>query len=173
MVLGFDYIEEIWQKDVNNYIFREFSGKIECKGAYVKELSPMDNDLPILNKAVVDYMLQAIAPETTINGCHDMMMFQKICKRGGSYDYVEWNNQKFDNKCFRIFASNRLDDGAVYKVKGNGRRDKMANTSEHSFIENGDVTEAKVSERLNKQWYIDLAWTRLEQYGVGGQYGLF
>lgn len=173
MVLGFDYIEEIWQKDVNNYIFRQFDGKIECKGAYVKELNPLDNDLPILNKALVDYILHGIAPETTINGCDDMIMFQKICKKGGSYAYVEWNNQKFDNKCFRIFASNRMDDGTVYKVKGNGRRDKMANTSDHSFIENGDITSAKVSERLNKQWYIDLAWTRLEQYGAGGQYGLF
>lgn len=172
MVLGFDYIEEIWQKDVNNYIFRQFDGKIECKGAYVKELNPLDNDLPILNKALVDYMLHDIAPETTINGCNDMIMFQKVCKRGGSYDFVEWNNQRFGNKCFRIFASNRLDDGTVYKVKGNGRRDKMANTSDHSFIENGDVTDAKVNERLNKQWYIDLAWTRLEQYGVGGQYEL-
>lgn len=176
MVLGFDYIEEIWQKDVNNYIFKQYDGKIERKGSYVKELSELDNDLPIVNKALVDFMLTGTPVEKTIGNCDDMVMFQRICKRGGSYDFVEWNNQKLDNKCFRIFASVDPNDGTVYKVKSGkekDRKDKFANTSKNSFIENGDVTDMKVPSRLDKQWYIDLALTRLEQYGVGGQDDIF
>jgi DNA polymerase len=176
MVLGFDYIEEIWQKDVNNYIFKQFDGKIERKGGYVKDLSELDNDLPIVNKALVDFMLTGVPVEKTISDCDDMVMFQRICKRGSSYQYVEWNNKRLDNKCFRIFASVDPNDGAVYKVKsvgGKKQKDKFANTSKNSFIENGDVNGVTVTPRLDKQWYIDLALTRLEQYGVGGQDDIF
>lgn len=170
MKLAFDYIKEIYQKDVNNYVFVQYDGKIERKGSYVKELSPMDNDLPILNKAVLDYMLHGIPVEQTVNECDDLMMFQNICKLTGNYNYVTWNGKKYYNKCYRIFASKRRIDGPVQKAKkvaGKLRLDKFANTSEHSFIENGDVTNAHCPAYLDKQWYIDIAQKRLEQYGVG------
>ena len=34
--------------------------KLERKGAYVKELFELDNDLPIVNKAIVKYISQGI-----------------------------------------------------------------------------------------------------------------
>lgn len=169
MELEFDYISEIWQKDVNNYVFTQFDGKIERKGAYVKELSNMDNDLPILNKALVDYMLKGVPVEKTINECDELIMFQKIGKLTSNYDYVLWNGKRYYNKCFRMFASTYPSDEAVKKVKlkeGKLRFDKFANTSQSSFIENGDITGAKVPMRLDKSWYINEARKRLEQYGV-------
>ena len=166
MELEFDYIKEIFQKDVNSYLFTQFDGKVERKGAYVKDLSPMDNDLPILNKALNDYMLKGIPVEKTINDCDELIMFQKICKLTSNYDYVTHNDKKYDNKCFRVFASRLLTDGPVKKIKSDGRADKFANTSVNSFIENGDVTEMLVPRKLDKEWYIDEAEKRLEQYGV-------
>lgn len=184
MKLGFDYIKEIWQKDVNNYVFVDFDGNAERKGAYVKELSPMDNDLPIINKALVDYMLKSVPVEKTINNCNDLIEFQKICKLTSKFDYVAHNGKEYTNKCYRIFASKNMQDETVYKVKTvdetvsnswgfsykTGKkvkgRFKFANTSEHSFIENGDIIGAKVPSKLDKQWYIDLANERLKQYGV-------
>lgn len=169
MELEFDYISEIWQKDVNNYVFKQFDGKIERKGAYVKELGPMDNDLPILNKALIDYMLQGVPVEKTINDCNELVMFQKIGKLTSNYDYVTHNDKKYYNKCYRMFASASSFDGPVKKVKvkeSKLRFDKFANTSENSFIENGDITDAKVPMRLDKSWYISEAIKRLEQYGV-------
>lgn len=169
MELEFDYISEIWQKDVNNYVFKQFDGKVERKGAYVKELSSMDNDLPILNKALNDYMLESIPVEDTINNCNDLVMFQKISKLTVNYDYVTHNDKKYYNKCYRIFASKSSFDGPVKKVKvkdGKLRFDKFANTSQNSFIENGDITGVKVPMRLDKSWYIAEAIKRLEQYGV-------
>ena len=166
MELEFDYIKEIFQKDVNSYIFIQFDGKVERKGAYVKDLSPMDNDLPILNKALNDYMLSNIPVERTINECDDLMMFQKICKLTINYEYVEHNGQKYHNKCYRIFASRLLSDGPVKKIKSDGRADKFANTSVNSFIDNSDVTERGVPRKLDKEWYINEAKKRLEQYGV-------
>lgn len=166
MELEFDYISEIFQKDVNSYLFVQYDGKIERKGAYVKELRPMDNDLPILNKALNDYMLKGIPVETTINNCDELVMFQKISKLTSNYDYVTHNDKKYYNKCYRIFASTYSSDGPVKKIKTGGRADKFANTSENSFIENGDITGAKVPMRLDKSWYINEAIKRLEQYGV-------
>lgn len=167
MELEFDYIREIWQKDVNNYVFIQYDGKIERKGAYVKELNPMDNDLPIINKAIVDYMLHGIPVEQTINSCDDLIQFQKICKLSSKYDYVTHNGRKYTNKCYRVFASSRETDGAVKKVKSAaGREDKFGNTSIHSFLDGGDVTGKTVPAYLDKDWYIELAEKRLKQYGV-------
>lgn len=56
ILLELDNISEIYQKDVNNYLWVDIDGGVERIGAYVKELSPIDNDLPILNKALVDYI---------------------------------------------------------------------------------------------------------------------
>lgn len=167
MKLGFDYIKEIWQKDVNNYVFVDYEGNVERKGAYVKNLNSMDNDLPIINKALVDYMLKGISVETTINSCDSLVDFQKICKLSSKFDHVIHNNKTYTNKCYRVFASNSVLDGVIYKVKrAESRYFKFANTSERSFIENGDITKAKVPAKLNKSWYIDLAKERLKQYGV-------
>ena len=167
MKLGFDYIKEIWQKDVNNYVFVDYEGNVERKGAYVKNLNSMDNDLPIINKALVDYMLKDISVETTINSCDSLVEFQKICKLSSKFDHVIHNNKTYTNKCYRVFASNSALDGTIYKVKqAESRYFKFANTSERSFIENGDITKAKVPAKLNKSWYINLAKERLKQYGV-------
>lgn len=167
MELEFDYIREIWQKDVNNYVFTQYDGKVERKGAYVKELNPMDNDLPIINKALVDYMLQGVPVEQTIGSCEELIQFQKICKLSAKYDYVTHNGQKYTNKCYRVFASTREKDGPVKKVKeSSGREDKFGNTSLHSFLDGSDITGAAVPAYLDRQWYIDLAHKRLTQYGV-------
>ena len=174
MGLGFDLIDEIWQKDVNNYIFRfverdKKTGKIkyERKGAYVKELDTLDNDLPIVNKAMVDYMTKNIPPEVTINSCTDLIMFQKIVKISGKYLHG-WHNHKFLNdKTFRVFASTNKNDTYIGKQKTEDATiEKFANTPEHCFIDNTDIKDKKVPDKLDRSWYIELAKERLKQYGV-------
>ena len=44
--------------------------------------------------------------------------------------------------------------------------EKFANTPEHCFIMNESVNGVKVSKKLDKQWYIDLALKRLEDFGI-------
>lgn len=169
MELEFDEIESIYQKDVNNYVFRFANGKLERKGAYVKELSPLDFDLPIVNKALVDYMMNKVPVETTIGLCDDLIMFQKIAKLSGKYKYVEHNNKKYTYKCYRVFASKDPSDGRLLKVKKKETGmvgEKFANTPENCFIFNDDVTDVKVPAKLDKQWYIDLAHKRLNDFGL-------
>ncbi len=56
MEFEIDEYTKLIQKDVNNYIAVMKNGKLECKGAMVKFNKPIDNDLPILNDAVRNYL---------------------------------------------------------------------------------------------------------------------
>lgn len=167
MGLGFDEIDEIWQKDVNNYIFRFTNGKLERKGAYVKELDELDNDLPIVNEAIVKYLTEGIMPSETINNCNELIKFQKIVKVSSSYLYGWHNNEFLTDKTFRVFASKNKADTYIGKCKSEGATiEKFANTPEHCFIENDDVRTADVSATLDKSWYINLAEKRIEDFGI-------
>lgn len=191
MGLGFDYVEAIWQKDVNNYLFKyshgKKAGKLERKGAYVKELSPLDNDLPIINKALVNYMVYGTPIDITINTCNDLKDFQMVKKISGKYNYITHGSEfaKVRNqaggydtkcikqgeilseKCIRCFASNRSRDGALHKLHATtGRWAKLENTPEHAFIWNDDVNGVICPNYLDKTWYINKAKERLEGFGV-------
>ena len=189
ILLELDNISDIYQKDVNNYLWVGADGSVERIGAYVKELSATDNDLPILNKALVEYMVHKTPVEQTINQCDDLIMFQKIVKLSEKYDWVEHEHctpvitktgkrvikevyeypekVKYSYKSYRVFASNSQDDGRLLKrkrVKTKG--EKFGNTPDHCFICNDDVCGVKTPQTLDKGWYIDLAKKRLKQFGI-------
>lgn len=167
MGLSFDFIDRIVQKDVNNYIFIDDHGKIECKGAYVKQTSKLDNDMPILNKALVNYMAYNVPIEVTINECNELIQFQKIVRVSSKYLAGVYNGEVQTDRTFRVFASTDEKDGYIGKIKAVGATvEKFANTPDSCFILNGDVNGVKIPPRLNKQWYIDLAKKRLNDYGV-------
>lgn len=167
MGLGFDEITEIFQKDVNNYVFRFTNGKLERKGAYVMELDDLNYDLPIVNKALVDYMMRGISVEETIENCMELKEFQKIVKISGNY-MGGWHNGEFlHDKTFRVFASNDMNDSYLGKYKYEGATiEKFANTPEHCFIKNDSVNGVAVTKKLDKDWYIRLAKKRLEDFGL-------
>ena len=172
MGLSFDYVKEIWQKDVNNYVFMDDNNKLECKGAYVKESSRLDNDMPILNTALVNYMAYNVPVERTINECDELIQFQKIVRISSKYKvggigYEDGEIKYLTDKTFRVFASNDSTDGYIGKMKDYGATlEKFANTPDRMFILNGDINGVKTNDRLDKQWYIDLAKKRLNDYGV-------
>ena len=166
MGLGFDVITEIYQKDVNNYVFKFENGKIERKGSYVQEYNTLKNDLTIVNTAMVEYMMNGTPVETTIMFCDDLNLFQKVVKVSAKY-YCAWHNGKqLKDKTFRVFASTDQTDGAIYKQKVPGAtKEKFANTPEHCLIYNDQITD-KTRVKLDKGWYIDLAKKRLRDYGI-------
>ena len=63
--------------------------------------------------------------------------------------------------------------GEVKKHKYEG--EKFAGQSDHVFIENGDIHGKKCSEYadLDKQWYIDLVYKRLEDFGIDARPSMF
>lgn len=167
MGLGFDEISEIWQKDVNNYIFRFTSGKLERKGAYVKELNELDYDLPIVNEAIVKFLTESVEPEDTINACNELKKFQKIVKVNGSYLYGWHNGEILTDKTFRVFASKDKKDTYIGRCKTEGGTiEKFANTCDNVFVFNEEVNGVEIPEKLDKKWYITLAKKRIEDFGI-------
>lgn len=161
-----DQIAEIYQKDVNNYLWIDLDGGVERKGAYVKELNRLDNDLPIVNKALVDYMVNKTPVEETIAACDELIMFQKLVKLSNKYEHVEHNGIRYDYKCYRVFASKDANDGKILKCRKKSNPAKFGNTPDKCFIENSDVHEMRIPRKLDKQWYIDLAKKRLRDFGL-------
>lgn len=167
MGLEFDEFTRVYQKDVNNYVLVAADGSVKTKGAYVKKLGPLDYDLAVVNKALVDYMVHGVPVEDTIAADDDLVDYQRVVKVSGKYKYGVHGHERLTDKCFRVFASTRESDGMVGRVKaGKAKPEKFGNTSEHSFIDNGDVHGKKCPAYLDKSWYIQLAKTRLAQFGV-------
>ena len=167
MGLGFDEIDWIIQKDVNNYVFKFTNGKYERKGAYVKELSELDNDLPIVNEALVRYMTEDIPIERTILDCESLIKFQKVVRISSNYELGWHNNEFLKDKTFRVFASKNQNDTYMGKVKYKGATiEKFGDTPPRCFIDNEDIKGKGIPSYLDRNWYISLANKRLKDYGV-------
>lgn len=164
MVLEYDLYTKVIQKDVNNYIIVDENGKYKSKGAYVKKLNPLDYDLPIVNKAIINYFLNGITPEKTINECNDLYQFQRVVKVSSKYSKALYGDDQVNEKVLRVFASRRKSDKGIFKVKPGGNKEKIANTPERCFIENDNVKGEPVPRRLDRGWYIELAQKRLNDF---------
>lgn len=167
MGLEFDEFTRVYQKDVNNYVLVAADGSMKTKGAYVKKLGPLDYDLAVVNKAIVEFMVYGVPVEDTVMADDDLIDYQRVVKVSGKFKYGVHGHERLTDRCFRVFASTRESDGMVGRVKaGKAKPEKFGNTSEHSFIDNGDVHGKKCPRHLDKGWYIQLAKTRLAQFGV-------
>jgi len=168
MVLEFETFERIFQKDVNNYIVIHEDKTYKSKGAYVKKLDVLDNDLPIVNKALIKYFTEGTPLEETITSCTDLMEFQKIVKVSRKYMYAIHGNRILSERVLRVFASRSRHDAGVFKQKTLERIEKIANTPERCFIENGNVNNLPLPAKLDIAWYIDVARKRLNDFSTGG-----
>lgn len=182
--LEFDIYNEIYQKDVNNYIIISEDGHYKSKGAYLKKLSPIDNDLPIINTALIEYFVHQTPIEDTINQSNKLIDFQKVVKLTSLYKGVVYgegvtetidgksrvtvkNGEHLREKVHRVFASNNPHAKALYKTKtekGEQVYEKIAYTPDHCFINNDNILDAPVPDELDRQYYIDMATDRLNQF---------
>ena len=173
MELEHDFIKKIIQKDVNNYIYIKEDGSIKSKGAYVKKLSLLDNDLPIVNRAIKEKLIKNVDVEKTINDSDDLIDFQKSIKITGKYSHALHGNEQIDLKVLRVFASKSSKDHAIMKIKSDGKMEKISYTPERVFIDNDNIIDKKIPEKLDKSWYINLAKDRLYSFEPEDTYTLF
>lgn len=174
MNLDYDEIEEIWQKDVNNYLARYGNGSYEAKGDYVKYDTDLDRDMAIIRAAVRQGLIEGSedAIRNTIERCTDLAQFQKIIKLGSTYTYAYLGEQGvLNHRCFRLFA---VKDGSMLtkqKTAG-GTKEKVANVSESACIVYGDLSDPDLKDsngkpfsldRLDREYYIDLATKRYKE----------
>lgn len=176
LTLEFDEYHKVFQKDVNNYLILphgelyDENGKPlwKSKGAYVKKLSNLDYDLPIVNRAMIEYMVHGTPVEQTIEQCNELKEFQLVSKISNKYTCILHGEQPVNEKCVRLFASKDAADLGVKKVHAaTGKAAKLQNSPEHCFIFNDEVNGVAVPAKLDKQWYAHLADRRLKDFGVG------
>ena len=166
-----DKIKTIWQKDVNNYVILFENGKIKTKGAFVKELSEVDNNLGCLNKGVVEYLVNGVDPQTYINSITDYREFQRVVKLTSKFDCLEYNNKRLPHKCYRCFASKNITDGTIYKLKKrydcqNFQIFKFEGIPDRVYIDNDFIVSKKIDSRLDKSWYVKEIKNRLLGFGI-------
>ena len=167
--------DNLYEKDVNNYVFVDDSGKIKVKGAYVTKYSE-DNEqdtLAILAQAVVNYFLNGKPIRDTICNPENLATdYQMIKKLGGMYDTPTWKREYGDvevQKVNRIFPSTDLKNGGLYKHKKSkeiGVLDKVEGTPEHVLIYNHDIRGMKIGELkdIDYEWYIAEANKRVNDF---------
>jgi DNA polymerase len=163
------FFGEIFQKDVNNYLLIDHeNGSIKRKGSYVKKLSDLDcGDFPIVNKALVEYMAKGIPVEQTIKQCDQLKEFQMVTKIGRKYKHLRHGAKNLNERCVRAFASLRSGDGDLTKFHiGKGKYEKVASSPDRCFLFNDEIHDVKCPAYLDKQFYVDMAKKRLNDFGV-------
>lgn len=183
-----DFVKVI-QKDVNNYIGIKADESFKTKGGYVslyKGGNFKTNSLQIIHKAVVDYLVEGIPPETTINKCQDIFAFQQIVKTGGTYEgsYQYINGERVPiQKVNRIYAVKDGKYGQIVKgkwIKEKRRKDKetgkmvsipveppqwsesvIPECPDHAYVDNENTLTV---EDLDKDYYVDMARRRIDKY---------
>ena len=166
-----DSIAQIAQKDVNNYVEVQPSGKFKCKGGYlVRGISPagafnVNNNATIVAKALVEYFVHGTPPEDTINACDDIFQFQIIAKAGAKYReaYHMVDGEKVSvQKVNRIYATSDTRYGKLFKVKAeNDAEAKIEMLPEHCIIDNDN--RLSITD-VDKQFYIDMAKKRINDF---------
>lgn len=176
-------IHTIAQKDVNNYVMKsgevylvengvkniqkEDKGYIHTKGGYVSLHRGGDfknKNLVVLHEALVQYFMNGVPVEETINNETDISKFQIIAKTGSTYSgtYHEVNGRQVDvQNVNRVYATTNKSYGTIKKMKTNGRADKIAGLPDHAIIDN-DAT--MTLDEIDKTFYIEMAQSRIIDY---------
>ncbi len=161
--LDYDYFTHIYQRDVNNYIAWNKDGtgkitKLKRKGSY-KKRTAIDNQLSIVNDAILNYVMYNTPVEKTINECDELIKFQQVMSIGKTYEWLAHNGKRLNEKCVRVFASKNQNDTSIFKKHVEQRNpykiEKLAGVPNHCFIDNSDITNKKVPTYLDKSWYVD------------------
>ena len=161
--LEHDIYCKVYQKDVNNYVIVAPDGHYKTKGAYVKKLKELDYDLPVVNKALLERLVNGTPIETYIENCNLLKEFQKVIKIGKDYEYGMHGDRPLNERVLRVFASSDPNDPGIFKYR-NGEIAKVGNTPDHALIINDNVNGRGVDGRIDKNWYIELTQKRYDDF---------
>lgn len=169
--LGQKILTELYQRDVNNYIYKTADGKISGKGIFknwdIGTINFESNSLSVVAIALKRYYLDNISIKDTINYLLDnniLTPFQLVAKKSNKYDGLAVFNSDsreyitLNHKVNRVFASVLTTWGKLYKITNVGgafKYDKYTNTPNNIYIHNDDLKSMNKSV-IDKNWYISL-----------------
>lgn len=172
-VLKFDKIYDIYQRDVNCYMYRDENGKIHVKGNAVKYYNQWENPFPedaytysspyIIHYCIVEYFMNGIDPKDTIEKYkNEFRMFQYILKPG-TFDHLTFENGKEVIKLQNInrcFASK--EPGTIYK-NDNHRHNLYPDLPEKVFVYNESLKDSLIWA-IDYDWYVKRAWKGISEF---------
>lgn len=159
-------IEQIHQRDVNNYIMRMTDGAVKSKGAVFAAYpngSFKGNSFGIIGEAVANELLDGVPVKRTVDACSDIHKFQLVHKAGSAFTHCEWMGEDV-GKCVRIYASKVASNGKVFKVGRDGDRRKQSaipNCPTHAFV---DKENTFTLEEVDRSFYSRLAKKKVKEF---------
>lgn len=180
-----DYVEKIWQRDVNNYLLVKEGGKVKRKGLWLLDswekpgyiaISPLT--AYVCSRAIIDYYTKGKDIVESIVNNKEISDFIFTCKKGPTYrgviqKYADGTEKELF-KCNRVYASKDASLGMLYKYKmykGKLSYAKIPNIPEHCRLMNESLDTYKFSDIKNDidyMFYInrcaelmDIQWKQL------------
>ena len=187
-VIKKEEIYNLWQRDVNNYMF-DNNDKPEVRGEAVNSYGKIDHPIreqawqskepEIIARGIVDYLLYNIPPEETVEKYKEnLLLFQYACK-AMSFDYCSYEvtnkngvtKEKLQN-VNRAFASNDSENiGTVIKYKredGKLKKARIQSLPPNVFIYNQDIRPESIRKELAKkidyEYYVNRIYERCGEF---------
>lgn len=178
-----DIITNIWQRDVNCYIYKQ-NGELHCIGEAVKLYNAWNNifdcgswqskEPPILAHCIVDYLMYGILPEQTIENYKEQLrMFQFLAKKG-SFDSLQYELTKPNgeieitqlqhiNRCFPNKDNQNI--GTIFKIKDN-KHNRVPNLPDNVFVYDEDINtpNQELLSKIDYQYYVDRAYEKIKTF---------
>ncbi len=188
--LEYDIITKIIQRDVNNYIMLyddKGKPKIKAKGGCFSGLPNLSiqedgevkseyevdfrqNSLVICAEAIARNLLFDTPVEYTINNCNDISKFQMITHLGGTYEKCILENKDGSSielqRNNRVYAGKEKTGSMIYKIKPDGRKDKLANCPTNPIVDNDNKITI---DKIDKKWYIKYAKQKISDFVRKGE----
>jgi hypothetical protein len=190
MVLEYETVVKVYQKDVNNYLTVDAKGKVKSKGAWAKTWLRKDKDKNLVNdytefdcvilrKALHAYYQHDTPVRQTIEAATDLIDFQKIVMVSRKYKYAFqgfYDKKKktllsepdvLAERHLRVFASSNPEHGGIYKVHAEKLNiNQVSDTPNNAIVFNGDITGMKTWDLpyLDKEHYIKMAEDRVKKF---------
>jgi DNA polymerase len=161
--LEFDTFCEVWQKDVNNYLMLAEDGTYKCKGAWLKKPTPLDAELPIVGRAIREYLVNKTPVTETIYGSNDLWEFQIICRATSKFKGLLYGGSPLTGRTARVFAARTGEGLPISKVTNEGRIVKCEGSPQSCFVFNHSVSGEPVPDFVNREWYVGLARQRISE----------
>jgi hypothetical protein len=177
-----EFVNRIWQKNVNNYILTEVnkSGKEEIKsrGQWLKNENHRVGGVKVTPltafvcaNAVRDFLIYGNDIIETIVNCNNLQDFAISCTKGPTYSAVVHKINDIEvplTRANRIYATKSEKYGKLYKIKkykGNLSYTQMPSTPEHCKTINDDLSNYNFNDiktDLDYMYYIGRAYDLLD-----------
>lgn len=166
-----DYFSQWIQRDVNNYIAVDPSGKITVKGGDVNKYQVnkwfSNNSIRIVQIALVEKLVHGTHPlDTFEEHTDDPLLWQFILKAGSTYKGVQDKTGEWQNKVNRVFAAldvPEITTTKLYKIRMDDGQVNFPDVPEVMYIWNDDVKKlTNFRDIVDREYYFNLVTEKLK-----------